>query len=289
MDKETIVSSRPDREIRKIVVAQGDYTLVPYEDSRCKIVLTNVNCKNDSGKCTIEEESKIFGNNFDGNVLIGDSDFFIDKDFELILQQMCCGEKCEATLVYRNSKGELVKEISCNIHLQEVTEEQLISDWSWQRLFEAATHHKQKGIQLVKEKRFTEAFRRFNKALKMIIAIEPVDPAVIDEATVKEITDSKIKLYNNLAYLQLQYHEYDAVLQLCDRVLKLDQLNVKALYRRSLAYSGLKMYEEAWVDVQNGLKLDPNDKAFQQQANTLKPILEQRNENYTNVIKKMFN
>ncbi|KAL4710853.1 hypothetical protein ACJJTC_012945 [Scirpophaga incertulas] len=187
MDKETIVSSRPDREIRKIVVAQGDYTLVPYEDS------------------------PLLRFNFDGNVLIGDSDFFIDKDFELILQQMCCGEKCEATLVYRNSK----------------------------------------------------AFRRFNKALKMIIAIEPVDPAVIDEATVKEITDSKIKLYNNLAYLQLQYHEYDAVLQLCDR-------------------------KHGWM-YKTVLKLDPNDKAFQQQANTLKPILEQRNENYTNVIKKMFN
>lgn len=142
MNRETIVSTRPDREIRKTVVKPGDYTMVPYEDSRCKIRLCNVKCENKAGPCEIEPECRIFNSPFDGNVIIGDMDSFIDRDFELVLQQMCLGEVCDARLIYRNVFGDLVKEISCRVELVDLTEEQLISDWSWARLFESAVHHK---------------------------------------------------------------------------------------------------------------------------------------------------
>jgi hypothetical protein len=142
LTKETVVSARPDREIKKKIVTPGDYDTVPFEDSRCKIILSDVSCTNALGNCIIEAESKVFSRSFDGNVLIGDSDFFIDRDFELILLQMCCGETCEASLLYRDGEGQLVKEISCRIELREVTEEQLVSDWGWERLYESATHNK---------------------------------------------------------------------------------------------------------------------------------------------------
>ncbi|KAM3959355.1 uncharacterized protein ACR2FA_006656 [Aphomia sociella] len=289
MSAETIVSARPDRELLKKIIIPGDYTIVPYEDSRCRITLTDVKCTNDAGDCEIESESRIFNSSFDGNVLIGDSDSFIDKDFELILQQMCCEEVCEARMVYRDSHGSLVKEISCKIELREVTEEQLISDWSWQRLYEAATHHKECGVALVSKKRLTDAFRRFNKALKMLVAIEPIDPEKIDELTIKEMIELRVKLYNNLAHCQLQYNEYEAALELCDRALKHDPENMKALYRRCTAYAGLGLYEKAWEDIQHALRIQPNDKAAQQKANTLRPKVEKINKEYANVIKKMFN
>ncbi|XP_026760724.1 FK506-binding protein-like [Galleria mellonella] len=288
MNKETIVSTRPDRELKKKIITPGDYTLVPYEDSRCRINLSDVKCTNVNGNCEIEANSRIFSGSFDGNVLIGDSDCFIDQDFELILQQMCCGEVCEAQMVYRDNAGVLVKEISCKIELREVTEEQLISDWSWQRLYEAATHHKECGVQLVREKRITDAFRRFNKSLKMLVAIEPIDPETIDADRVKEMVDLRVKLYNNLAHCQLQYNQYDAALELCNRALKHDPDNLKALYRRCVAYHGLNMYEEAWADIQHALKIDPNDKAAQQKANMIRPKIEKINKEYTNLVKKMF-
>lgn len=146
MQKETVISTRPDREIRKRVIKPGDYTLVPYEDSRCKITLSDVKCSNEAGPCEIDPYSRIFSRAFDGNVLIGDCDSFIDKDFELVLQAMCSGETCEATLVYRNAEGKLMKEITCKVDLKELTEEQLISDWSWERLYEAAVHHKVRSL-----------------------------------------------------------------------------------------------------------------------------------------------
>lgn len=142
MENETIVSSRPDREIRKLIITPGDYNVVPYEDSRCKITLSDVRCTNSEGECEVDPASRIFNSGFDGNVLIGDCDSFVDCDFELLLQQMCYGETCVATMVYRDSEGVLAKEISCRIELKEVMEEQLISDWSWERLFESALHHK---------------------------------------------------------------------------------------------------------------------------------------------------
>lgn len=142
MQKETVVSSRPDRELRKEVIIPGDFNIVPYEDSRCSIKITDVLCKNANGPCEIETESYIFSDDFSGNVLIGDSDCFIDKDLELILQQMCCGETSVATMVYRDGEGGFAKEISCRIELREVTEEDLVSDWSLDRLYEASVHHK---------------------------------------------------------------------------------------------------------------------------------------------------
>lgn len=50
----------------------------------------------------------------------------------------------------------------------------------------------ERGVELVKEKRIIDAFRRFNKSLKFLIAIEPVDKAKIDEERVKEMIDLKV-------------------------------------------------------------------------------------------------
>lgn len=98
----------------------------------------------------------------------------------------------------------------------------------------------------------------------------------------------QITLYNNLAHIQLKYGEYSAAQDLCNRVLKYEPENLKALYRRGLAYAGLHLYEDAWKDIQIVLQLDPNNKAAQQKAKELKPMVENVNKNYANVIKKMF-
>ncbi|XP_038206959.1 FK506-binding protein-like [Zerene cesonia] len=288
MNIETIVSSRQDRELLKTIITPGDYSIVPYEDSRCKIKVSDVKCTNEDGPCTIEPESVVFSSDFDGTVIIGDTDFFLDKDIELILQQMCCGETCIANMVYKDKNGELVKEITCQIHLSEVTEEQLISDWSWNRLYESALHHKEKGVALVREGRFPDAFRRFSKGLKMIIAIEPIDEKVIDDDQVRELIDVKVKLFNNLAFCQLKFDEFEAAKQLCDRALQHDPDNLKSRYRRCVAHTGLKMYEEAWEDIQFVLAVNPDDVDAQARADHLSPIIDRITSNYNNMVRRMF-
>ncbi|XP_073950069.1 tetratricopeptide repeat protein 9C-like [Choristoneura fumiferana] len=288
MNQQTVLHERPDKLITKEILTPGDYSVVPYEDARCKILITEISCTNDAGSCEIEPQSRFFSKNFDGIVLIGDSDCFIDRDVELVLERMCCGEKCAAKFVYRDDRGGLVKEICCKIELQEVMEEQLISDWGWQRLHEASLHHKACGVDLVRQGRVADAFRRFSKALKMLVAIEPINPEQIEEDRVKEMIDLKIKLLNNLSHCQLHYEEFQAAADLCTCSLKYDEQNVKALYRRSTAYFGLHLYEEAWRDIQQVLKLDPHDKAAQQKASIIEPKMRSINKEYKNVIKKMF-
>ncbi|KAG6442048.1 peptidyl-prolyl cis-trans isomerase FKBP4 [Manduca sexta] len=288
MNEEVVVSSRSDREIRKKVIQTGDYSLVPYEESRCKISISDVKCVDSAGYCEIEPECLVFSRNFNGIIIIGDNDCFLDEDMELVLQQMCCGEICEATFIYKDLEDALEMKITCKIHLKEVTEEQLISDWSWQRLLECGMHHKERGVTLAKQEKMVEAFNRFSKALKMIIAIEPIDPELIDEEKVQELRDTKIKLYNNLAHCQLYFGCFEGALVLCNKALALQPDNIKSLYRRSVAYSGLDMYEEAWEDIQHALRLFPNDKSAQQKAKELKPKIEKINKSYSEVIKKMF-
>lgn len=91
-----------------------------------------------------------------------------------------------------------------------------------------------------------------------------------------------------MAHCQLQFEEFGATLDLCSRALKYDPDNIKALYRRCIAYVGLHMYEEAWEDIQRALNIDPNDKASLQKAAELRPHIEKINKDYSNVIKKMF-
>ncbi|XP_045502441.1 FK506-binding protein-like [Colias croceus] len=289
MDVETIVSTRQDREICKTIITPGDYTIVPYEDSRCKITVSDVKCTNDDGPCTIEPESVIFGPDFDGTVIIGDTDFFLDKDVELILQQMCCGETCTANMMYKDKNGKLVKDITCQIHLSEVTEEQLISDWSWNRLYESALHHKDKGVSLVRAGRIADAFRRFSKGLKMIVAIEPFDEKDIEEDQVKELIDVKVKLYNNLAHCQLQFEEFEAAKELCVKALDHDPQNLKSRYRRCVANTGLKLYEDAWADIQYVLSVNPDDRDAQARAEHLNPIINGIKADYNRMVRRMFN
>lgn len=53
---------------------------------------------------------------------------------------------------------------------------------------------------MVKKRRLPDAFRRFQKALKMLIAIEPFDPDTIDEEKVKELIDLKV-IFNSELFI----------------------------------------------------------------------------------------
>lgn len=159
MEMVTMVGSREDRDIRKKTMIPGDYNVVPLENATCEVVLSDVNIKSVDD---FEHDSVYLKEINDGpiNITLGDADNYVDKDFELILQQMCKGEQCAAQFTYKNSKGTLVKQVSFNVELKQVSEEELVSDWDWSRLYSMAQHHKDRGVQLVKDKHILEAFRR---------------------------------------------------------------------------------------------------------------------------------
>lgn len=46
----------------------------------------------------------------------------------------------------------------------------------------------------MKQGRVADAFRRFSKALKMLVAIEPINPEQIQEDKLKEMIDLKVSI-----------------------------------------------------------------------------------------------
>lgn len=61
----------------------------------------------------------------------------------------------------------------------------------------------ERGVDLIKQGRTADAFRRFSKALKMLIATEPLDPKVVSEQVVKDMVELKVML-NNVVVLMMK-------------------------------------------------------------------------------------
>jgi FK506-binding protein 4/5 len=69
----------------------------------------------------------------------------------------------------------------------------------------------------------------------------------------------KIACWNNAAQCQLKLGDYVAARALCGKVLDLDGLNVKALFRRGQAHTGLQDFVEAEEDLKAALGQEPDN------------------------------
>lgn len=63
----------------------------------------------------------------------------------------------------------------------------------------------------------------------------------------------------NLAQVCLKQEKYDCVKEYCDKALRLDKKNIKALYRRGLANYHMKHFDKSKQDFEKVLKLDPEN------------------------------
>lgn len=78
----------------------------------------------------------------------------------------------------------------------------------------------------------------------------------------KTADELKIACFNNLMALFLKVQNFDQVVDLAKQVLRLDERNVKALFRKSQALSALHKYEEAASSLRIVLGIEPgNDQA----------------------------
>lgn len=63
----------------------------------------------------------------------------------------------------------------------------------------------------------------------------------------------------NLSQACIKAKRFAEAIENCTKVLKVDDKNIKTLYRRAVAYSGNQQFEEAQKDANEILKLDPNN------------------------------
>jgi len=98
-------------------------------------------------------------------------------------------------------------------------------------------------------------------------------------------------LKNNLAAVHLQNgsSNWNTVIELCSQVLALDPSNVKALYRRGVAYLELDEFTKARRDFQSAKILDPTNEVI---ATKLAAVSQKENQlsqkMYATAMRKMF-
>ncbi|KAJ8664253.1 hypothetical protein QAD02_005915 [Eretmocerus hayati] len=72
--------------------------------------------------------------------------------------------------------------------------------------------------------------------------------------------DADLNAYNNRAIAHIKLKNYEKAVKDCNEVLSADQMNLKALLRRALAYQHLGKNVEALKDYELALQVDPSNK-----------------------------
>ncbi|CAH0522746.1 unnamed protein product [Peronospora belbahrii] len=143
--------------------------------------------------------------------------------------------------------------------------------------------NKEEGNELFRDGNHKHAAARYVKALTH--ASKFFDLSDSDKTEVDAI---KLSLYLNLAQCYLKMENYTKAVANCNEALALDAKNVKALYRRAVAYEKENKLELAADDVKEALLLSPQDRAVATLDGRLKERLRRQLEKEKKMWSKAF-
>uniref|UniRef100_A0A7S2WBW6 peptidylprolyl isomerase n=1 Tax=Mucochytrium quahogii TaxID=96639 RepID=A0A7S2WBW6_9STRA len=135
-----------------------------------------------------------------------------------------------------------------------------------QEKLEMAKELKAKGLEAYKAKDYDEAFEQWEEAVDYVQFAG--DTATEEEA--KAYSEIRLSLYLNMAQCALFKKDYPAVITATGTVLKEAPTNIKALYRRGVAYSAQANFEAAKTDLKKALQLDPANGPVKKEIQLLK-------------------
>mmetsp|Transcript_25543 Transcript_25543/g.44561 ORF Transcript_25543/g.44561 Transcript_25543/m.44561 type:complete len:190 (+) Transcript_25543:6323-6892(+) len=143
---------------------------------------------------------------------------------------------------------------------------------------------KSKGAEFFKNGDFEEASKCYSKALLAFNYLFKQMMFESEEQLKNYITDIQLPCLLNLAacYLKLNYG-YENVVTHCTDALKISPNNIKALYRRGIAYTHLSEYELAGKDLIAASKEEPNNPTIKQAWEELR----KRKQHYKDKLKRI--
>jgi FK506-binding protein 4/5 len=147
---------------------------------------------------------------------------------------------------------------------------------------ERAQHHKDKGTELFKTGRIDFSRKRYEKAVSYLCSME-MTPELPELLALQHKT-LKCQCYLNLAAICLKMKTFLDVVEQCTKALDLEPDNVKGLFRRGQAHVKLNDYNDAKLDLQKALQIEPENKAVSNQLLILKGLIKNEKDMY----KKMF-
>lgn len=129
---------------------------------------------------------------------------------------------------------------------------------------------KESGSKFWQEKDYFNASKSYSKALLAINHLIKEQKFETKEQFDDMINNIQLPCLLNLAACYIkQGHGYQSVVQFCTDALKIQNNNVKALYRRAIAYTRLDQFKEAQKDIDEGFKIDPNNEGLHAVQNEL--------------------
>ncbi|XP_021720139.1 peptidyl-prolyl cis-trans isomerase FKBP62-like [Chenopodium quinoa] len=156
-------------------------------------------------------------------------------------------------------------------------------DMNNEEKIEAAGKKKEEGNALFKAGKYVRASKRYEKAVKFV----EYDNAFSDDE--KKLTKVlKVSCNLNNAACKLKLKDYKQAEKLCTKVLDIDSMNVKALYRRAQAYIQLADLELAEFDVKKALEIDPDNREVKLEYKKLKEKMREYNKKDAQLYGKMF-
>lgn len=277
-----------DKTIRKEILKKGICLNKPTERCECQIVIRDINV---TGMNITDLKNQLHTEILDDiekTIMIGDANSEIDRKIERGVQYMMVAEESLFTIRISDfsKKGEVI--ITFIVILKYFEPFKAIWNWTPEEKYEIALKYKQVGVKLFKESRHIDAFYKFSKACKILITLEPILDLELDKSLENNINALRITLYNNLAGCHILNQNYEYVIQLCNKILDKDKNNVKALYRRGVAYGKLKNIENAVQDFKKVITLEPHNAAAKEQFLIYNQKLQEANQKCKDMVKRMF-
>jgi len=129
-----------------------------------------------------------------------------------------------------------------------------------------ATALKEKGTSLFKEKRFEEAADLYEEAAGFVFEQEGDDEEYVPD----DDQPLFISCWGNAAACYIQQKDWASAIKACREVLKIDDKNIKALYRSGVAKTNSGLFKEAKVDLMAAYNIENANKDVRKALATLK-------------------
>ncbi|KAJ9052271.1 peptidyl-prolyl cis-trans isomerase cpr6 [Entomophthora muscae] len=157
-------------------------------------------------------------------------------------------------------------------------------------------------IRLIGNNKFKEgdlciAIRKYNKALRYLneYPVFDKDDKEVDPSIPPQFSQLKVSIYLNLALCNIKLEKFRDAIDFATKVIEKagepdfsKENHSKALYRRAVASSGLKRYDDAQKDLSKALELSPSDPAIKKELVIVVQKNQARKQKEKAVYSKMF-
>lgn len=257
----------------------------PREQAKIGVHLQEVWC---SVEVNLLESKYLNSNVYEPNVL-GDAMTTLDRALETAFSLMSNEETAKVAV---SLPGKLISmpddvSLTCIVHLRIIENNKIVYKLNTAEKLDIANKYKNNGVSLYKEGLLHKqvlAFLMFSDAVKWLCMIDPEE----SKNSPNEVATLKMQCYNNIALFHLHQHNYKLCISAATTLLNVDEGNVKALFRRSVANTELQNYELATEDLKAALILDPNNKSLKRQQDIIKRKQKGLTDKYALAMKKLF-